>query len=85
MKKEWITKKVLQKLIDRANNRISDIETGIKPPLSPDSNAKYFAEFEVDLDIISQPMIADPDVHNEDISQNAILMTLLDPCRTTME
>ena len=32
-------------------------------------NAKYYAEFEVDLDIISQPMIADPDVNNEDISK----------------
>ena len=60
---------VLQKLIDRANNRIHEIETGKKPALSPDSNAKYFAEFEVDLDIINQPMIADPDVHNEDISK----------------
>ena len=35
----------------------------------PDDNAKYHAEFEVDLDIISQPMIADPDVHNEDVSK----------------
>ena len=40
-----------------------------KPALKPDSNAKYFAEFEVDLDIISQPMIADPDVNNEDVSK----------------
>jgi len=60
---------VLQKLIDSANNRIHEIETGKKPALQPDSNAKYFAEFEVDLDIINQPMIADPDVHNEDISK----------------
>tara|TARA_B100001287_G_scaffold57524_2_gene45868 strand:- start:9282 stop:12059 length:2778 start_codon:yes stop_codon:yes gene_type:complete len=62
-------KKVLQGLIDNANNRISEIRTGEKPALSPDSNAKYFAEFEVDLDIIAQPMIADPDVHNDDVSK----------------
>jgi len=62
-------KQVLQGLIDLANKRISDIKTGANPPLAPDSNANYFAEFEVDLDIISQPMIADPDVHNEDVSK----------------
>ena len=62
-------KQVLQGLIDKANNRIAEIQSGKKPALSPDSNAKYFAEFEVDLDIIAQPMIADPDVHNEDVSK----------------
>jgi aconitate hydratase 2/2-methylisocitrate dehydratase len=62
-------KQVLQGLIDIANNRITDIRSGEKPPLAPDSNAEYFAEFEVDLDIISQPMIADPDVNNEDVSK----------------
>ena len=61
--------KVLQSLIDRANKRISEIRSGKKPALKPDSNAKYFAEFEVDLDIIAQPMIADPDVNNEDVSK----------------
>ena len=60
---------VLQGLIDKANKRIDEIESGKKPPLVPDSNAEYFAEFEVDLDIISQPMIADPDVHNNDVSK----------------
>ena len=60
---------VLQGLIDKANQRISEIKSGKKPPLTPDSNAKYFAEFEVDLDIISQPMIADPDVNNDDVSK----------------
>ena len=60
---------VLQGLIDRANKRIEEIRSGQKPPLMPDDNAKYHAEFEVDLDIISQPMIADPDVHNEDVSK----------------
>ena len=62
-------KAVLQGLINKANKRIADIKSGTKPPLVPDSNAKYFAEFEVDLDIISQPMIADPDVHNKDVSK----------------
>ena len=40
-----------------------------KPALAPDENAKYAAEFVVDLDIIDEPMIADPDVHNEDVSK----------------
>ena len=62
-------KKVLQGLIDIANKRVSEIKSGEKPALKPDSNAKYFAEFEVDLDIISQPMIADPDVNNKDVSK----------------
>ena len=60
---------VLQGLIDKANHRITEIRSGVKPALTPDSNAKYFAEFEVDLDIISQPMIADPDVNNDDVSK----------------
>ncbi|MEM1096153.1 MAG: bifunctional aconitate hydratase 2/2-methylisocitrate dehydratase [Bacteroidota bacterium] len=62
-------KQVLQGLIDKANKRIEEIRTGVKPPLAPDENAKYYAEFVVDLDIIDQPMIADPDVHNEDVSK----------------
>jgi len=62
-------KQVLQGLIDRANNRIEQIRSGKKPPLAPDENAKYYAEFVVDLDIIDEPMIADPDVHNEDVSK----------------
>ncbi|WP_269539027.1 bifunctional aconitate hydratase 2/2-methylisocitrate dehydratase [Cerasicoccus fimbriatus] len=60
---------VLQGLIDKANNRISEIRTGVKPALTPDANAKYFAEFVVDLDQIVEPMIADPDVNNEDVSK----------------
>ena len=63
------SKGVLQGLVDRANKRIDQIRTGKKPALTPDENAKYFAEFEVDLDIIAQPMIADPDVNNDDISK----------------
>ena len=60
---------VLKGLIDKANKRISEIKSGKNPALVPDANAKYFAEFEVDLDVIAQPMIADPDVHNEDASK----------------
>ena len=60
---------VLQGLIDKANTRIEEIRSGEKPPLTPDTNAKYYAEFTVDLDIINEPMIADPDVHNDDVSK----------------
>ena len=60
---------VLQGLIDKANHRIDEIKSGDKPPLTPDKNAKYYAEFVVDLDIIDEPMIADPDVHNNDVSK----------------
>ena len=62
-------KQVLQGLIDKANKRIEEIRSGEKPPLRPDDNATYYAEFVVDLDIIDEPMIADPDVHNEDVSK----------------
>ncbi|MGC6459951.1 MAG: bifunctional aconitate hydratase 2/2-methylisocitrate dehydratase [Akkermansiaceae bacterium] len=62
-------KGVLQGLIDRANKRISEIQSGEKPALTPDANAKYYAEMVVDLNIIDEPMIADPDVHNEDVSK----------------
>ncbi len=62
-------KQVLQGLIDKANKRIEEIQSGEKPPLRPDSDAKYYAEFEVDLDAIDEPMIADPDVNNEDVSK----------------
>lgn len=60
---------VLQNLVFKAEKRISQIKSGEKKPLSPDSDAKYYAKFEVDLNIISQPMIADPDVNNNDISK----------------
>ena len=62
-------KQVLQGLIDKANKRIEQIRSGEKPALTPDANAKYSAEFVVDLDIIDQPMIADPDVNNDDVSK----------------
>ena len=61
--------KVLQGLIESADRRISEIHSGEKPALMPDSDAKYSAEFVVDLDQIIEPMIADPDVHNEDIAK----------------
>ncbi|MAQ48076.1 MAG: bifunctional aconitate hydratase 2/2-methylisocitrate dehydratase [Flavobacteriales bacterium] len=60
---------VLQGLIDKANKRIDQIKSGEKLPLNPDENANYYADFVVDLDIIEEPMIADPDVHNEDVSK----------------
>ncbi|NLR91562.1 bifunctional aconitate hydratase 2/2-methylisocitrate dehydratase [Flammeovirga agarivorans] len=62
-------KAVLQGLINKANKRIAEIKSGDKPPLTPDSDAKYFAEVVVDLDEIAEPMIADPDVYNEDVSK----------------
>ena len=63
------SKNVLQGLVDRADKRIEEIKSGKKPAITPDIDAKYYAEFEVDLNIIGQPMIADPDVHNEDVSK----------------
>lgn len=60
---------VLQGLINKANKRIAEIKSGEKPALTPDENAKYYAEVVIDLDIIDQPMIADPDVNNEDVSK----------------
>ena len=62
-------KQVLQGLIDRANQRVSEIRSGEKPALTPDADAQYFEEFVVDLDQIDEPMIADPDVNNEDVSK----------------
>ena len=60
---------VLQGLIDKANKRIAEIRSGEKPALRPDANAKYYAEVVVDLDQIAEPMIADPDVNNKDVSK----------------
>ena len=69
---------VLQGLIDKANNRIAEIRSGEKPALTPDSDAKYFAEFVVDLDLIVEPMIADPDVNNKDASKRYTHDTIRD-------
>ncbi|NOD36931.1 MULTISPECIES: bifunctional aconitate hydratase 2/2-methylisocitrate dehydratase [unclassified Ruegeria] len=60
---------MLQKLINIADARIAQIKSGEKPALQPDDNAKYFAEVVVDLDQINEPMIADPDVNNADVSK----------------
>ncbi|WP_170335557.1 bifunctional aconitate hydratase 2/2-methylisocitrate dehydratase [Ruegeria arenilitoris] len=59
----------LQGLIDIADKRIAEIKSGSKPALTPDLNANYFAELVVDLDQVDEPMIADPDVNNEDVSK----------------
>ena len=60
---------VLQGLINKADKRIADIKSAEKPALTPDANAKYYAEVVVDLDQIIEPMIADPDVNNADVSK----------------
>ncbi|WP_291965635.1 bifunctional aconitate hydratase 2/2-methylisocitrate dehydratase [Maribacter sp.] len=62
-------KQVLKGLVDKAEARITELKTGIKPSLRPDSDAKYYAEVIIDLDEIAEPMIADPDVNNEDVSK----------------
>lgn len=63
------TAQTLQGLIDKADKRIAEITSGEKPALTPDDNANYFAEVVVDLDQIIEPMIADPDVNNADVSK----------------
>ncbi|EAT13811.1 bifunctional aconitate hydratase 2/2-methylisocitrate dehydratase [Bermanella marisrubri] len=62
-------KGMLQGLIDLADKRIAEVKSGETPALAPDDNAKYYAEVVVDLDAIEEPMIADPDVNNEDVSK----------------
>ena len=59
----------LGRLLEIADKRIAEIKSGDVPALTPDDNAKYFAEVVVDLDAINEPMIADPDVHNPDVSK----------------
>lgn len=61
--------RTLQGLISKADARIDEIRSGKKPALAPDNDAKYFAEVVVDLDLIDEPMIADPDVNNADVSK----------------
>ncbi|MBU2982325.1 bifunctional aconitate hydratase 2/2-methylisocitrate dehydratase [Lentibacter algarum] len=60
---------MLQNLVDIADKRIAEIKSGEVPALTPDDNAKYFAEVVVDLSVIDEPMIADPDVNNADVSK----------------
>ncbi|GEN73124.1 bifunctional aconitate hydratase 2/2-methylisocitrate dehydratase [Chryseobacterium lathyri] len=69
---------VLQGLINKADKRIAEIRSGEKPALTPDANAKYYAEVVVDLDAIVEPMIADPDVNNEDVSKRYTHDTIRD-------
>ncbi|MEM6487491.1 MAG: bifunctional aconitate hydratase 2/2-methylisocitrate dehydratase [Pseudomonadota bacterium] len=61
--------RTLHGLIAIADQRIAEIRSGDQPALAPDDNAKYHAEFVVDLDEIVEPMIADPDVNNVDVSK----------------
>ena len=61
--------KMLHKLIKIAKKRIDEINSGKKYALTPDKNAQYFETLTVDLDQIDEPMIADPDVNNIDISK----------------
>jgi aconitate hydratase 2/2-methylisocitrate dehydratase len=62
-------RQVLQGLINKADKRIAEIKSGELPALTPDANAKYYAEVVIDLDVIVEPMIADPDVNNKDVSK----------------
>jgi len=59
----------LNGLIALADKRIEEVKSGTNPALAPDDNAKYYAEVVIDLDVIDQPMVADPDVNNEDASK----------------
>jgi aconitate hydratase 2/2-methylisocitrate dehydratase len=59
----------LKGLIALADKRIAGIKSGEQPALAPDDAAKYYAEVVVDLDAIEEPMIADPDVNNDDVSK----------------
>jgi aconitate hydratase 2/2-methylisocitrate dehydratase len=61
--------KTLNGLIALADKRIEGIKSGETPALAPDDNATYYAEVVIDLDVIDQPMIADPDVNNADASK----------------
>ena len=69
---------VLQGLINKADKRIAEIKSGAVPALTPDENAHYYAEVVIDLDIIDEPMIADPDVHNQDVSKRYTHDTIRD-------
>ncbi len=62
-------KQMLQGLVDKANNRIAEVQSGTKSALKPDADANYYAEVVIDLDEIAEPMIADPDVNNDDVSK----------------
>jgi aconitate hydratase 2/2-methylisocitrate dehydratase len=59
----------LKGLVNKASLRIEEINSGTRAALRPDRNAKYFAEVEINLNEINEPMIADPDVSNIDVSK----------------
>jgi len=59
----------LKGLITLADKRIEEVKSGEQPALAPDENADYYAEVLIDLDAIVEPMIADPDVNNDDVSK----------------
>ena len=61
--------KMLNNLINIADKRIKEIQNATKPALAPDENAKYSNEVVINLDEICEPMIADPDVNNIDVSK----------------
>jgi len=61
--------KMLENLIKIADKRINEIQNGTKPALAPDDNAKYSNEVIINLDEINEPMIADPDVNDIDVSK----------------
>jgi aconitate hydratase 2/2-methylisocitrate dehydratase len=61
--------RMLQGLTAIAEKRIAEISSGKRPALAPDATAKYAAQVVIDLDAINEPMIADPDVNNIDISK----------------
>ena len=61
--------KMLENLVKIADKRINEIQNGTKPALAPDDNAKYSNEVIINLDEIYEPMIADPDVNNIDVSK----------------
>ena len=61
--------KMLENLIKIADKRINEIQDSTKPALVPDDNAKYSNEVIINLDEINEPMIADPDVNNIDVSK----------------
>ena len=60
---------MLANLIVIAEKRILEIKSNEKPALMPDSDAVYAEEVLIDLDKIQEPMIADPDVDNVDVSK----------------
>jgi aconitate hydratase 2/2-methylisocitrate dehydratase len=55
-------------LIAIADKRIADIKSGEKPALTQMQMLNILLKV-IDLDIVEEPMIADPDVNNADVSK----------------